>query len=108
MKRNQINGTSTEDILWNQVSGTYHFNIKHVTNSAVVLLEGGRERSKPNRPSFTLPYIPLLNPNPNDAFAPTATTPAVTTNVTSQSFGVGLSGYAGVDALAAAFRRSSL
>ncbi len=88
IKRNQINGTSTEDILWDQVSGTYHFNIRHVSNSAVVLLEGGRERSNPNRPAFTLPYVPLLNPNPNDAFAPTAYVPGVTTHVASQSFGV--------------------
>ena len=88
IKRNQINGTSTEDILWDQVSGTYHFNIRHVSNSAVVLLEGGRERSNPNRPALTLPYVSLLNPNPNDVFAPTAYVPGVTTHVASQSFGV--------------------
>ncbi len=88
VKRNQINGTSTEDILWNQVSGTLHFNVARVSNSAVVLLEGGRERSNPNRPTYTLPYVPLLNPNPSDAFAPTAFIPAVTTHVASQSFGI--------------------
>ena len=52
------------------------------------MLEGGRERSDPNRPGFTLPYVPLLNPNPSDAFAPTAVTAAVTTHVTSQSYGI--------------------
>ena len=88
VKRNQINGISTEDILWDQLSGTYHFTIHRVSNSAIVLLEGGRERSNPNRPAYTLPYVPLLNPNPNDVFAPTLATPAVTTHVASQSFGV--------------------
>ncbi len=88
IKRNEINGTSTEDILWDQVSGTYHFTVKHVSNTAVVLLEGGRERSNPDRPVYTLPYVSLLNPNPNDAFAPSATVPGVTTHVASQSFGV--------------------
>ncbi len=88
INRNQINGTSTEDILWDQLSGTYHFNLHHVSNSAVVLLEGGRERSNPNRPTFKLPYVPLLNPSPNDAFAPTSFIPGVTTHVASQSFGV--------------------
>ena len=88
IKRNQISGTSTEDILWDQLSGTYHFNLHHVANTAVVLLEGGRERSNPNRPTYTLPYVALLNPNPSDAFAPTAFVPGVTTHVASQSFGV--------------------
>ena len=88
INRNQINGASTEDILWDQLSGTYHFNIRHVSNSAVVLLEGGRERSNPNRPTYKLPYVPLLNPNPNDPFAPTSFIPGVTTHVASQSFGV--------------------
>lgn len=88
VKRNQINGSSTEDMLWDQLSAAIHFNVMRVANSAVVLLEGGRERSRPNRPAFTLPYITLLNPNPNDPFAPTVATPAVTTHVESQSYGI--------------------
>ena len=88
IKRNQINGTSTEDMLWDQMSGTYHFTVHRVSNTAVVLLEGGRERSNPNRPTYTLPYVSLVNPNPNDVFAPTQTINAVTTHVASQSFGV--------------------
>ena len=88
INRNEINGASTEDILWDQVSGSYHFNVKHVTNSAVVLLEGGRERSNPNRPTYKLPYVSLLNPNPSDAFAPISAIPGVTTHVATQSFGV--------------------
>jgi catecholate siderophore receptor len=88
VKRNEISGTSTEDMLWDQLSASYHFNIRHVSNSAIVMLEGGRERSNPNRPTYTLPYVPALNPNPADPFAPTATTPAVTTHVASQSYGI--------------------
>ena len=88
IKRNQLNGVSTEDMLWDQMSATYHFTVKHVSNTAVALVEGGRERSNPNRPAFTLPYVPLLNPNPSDAFTPTAYIPGVTTHVASQSFGV--------------------
>lgn len=89
VKRNEISGHSVEDILWDQVGASGRFTLGHITNNAVVLLEGGRERSNPNRPTYALPYVPLLNPNPGDAFAPTATYPGVTTHVASQSFGVG-------------------
>ena len=88
INRNQIAGASTEDILWDQVSGSLNFNVRHIANNATVLLEGGRERSDPNRPKYTLPYVSLLNPNPNDAFAPTTTVPGVATHVASQSFGI--------------------
>ncbi len=88
LNRNQINGASTEDILWDQVSGTYHFNVHRVSNTAVLLAEGGRERSNPNRPAIKLAYVPLLNPNPNDPFTPTSVVPGVTTHVASQSFGI--------------------
>ena len=90
VKRNQINGQSTEDILWDNLSASYHFNVRHVSNSAVVMLEGGRERSNPYRPGFTLPYVTALNPDPDDAFAPTATTAAVRTHVASLSYGIDL------------------
>jgi catecholate siderophore receptor len=88
VKRNQINGISTEDMLWDQLSATLRFKVMHVSNNAVVLVEGGRERSDPNRPAFTLPYTTLLNPNPSDPFAPTVATPGVTTHVASQSYGI--------------------
>jgi catecholate siderophore receptor len=51
-------------------------------------VEGGRERSDPNRPTYTMPYTTALNPNPYDPFAPTTTTPGVTTHVASQSYGI--------------------
>ncbi len=88
VKRNQLNGASTEDILWDQVSASLRFNVKRVANSATVLVEGGRERSDPYRPGYTLPYVAALNPNPYDPFAPTAVTAAVTTHVASESYGI--------------------
>jgi catecholate siderophore receptor len=88
VKRNQLNGDSTEDMLWDQVSATASFHIKHISNNAVVLLEGGRERSDPNRPSYTLPYTTALNPNPDDPFNPTISTLGVTTHVASLSYGI--------------------
>ncbi|HLI77210.1 MAG TPA: TonB-dependent receptor plug domain-containing protein, partial [Acidobacteriaceae bacterium] len=88
VKRNEIAGHSVEDILWDQLSATGRFTVGHVANNAVVLVEGGRERSNPNRPTYNLPYVPALNPNPSDSFAPLNTYPGVTTHVASQSFGV--------------------
>jgi catecholate siderophore receptor len=88
VKRNEITGSSTEDMLWDQLSAAVRFSVMHVANNAVVLVEGGRERSDPNRPSYTLPYTTALNPNPNDPFAPTVTTAGVTTHVASQSYGI--------------------
>ena len=88
VKRNQLNGFSVEDMLWDQVSATASFHVKHISNNAVVLLEGGRERSNPNRAAYTLPYTTALNPDPDDPFTPTATTPGVTTHVASLSYGI--------------------
>lgn len=88
VNRNHIAGYSVEDILWDQISGTARFNIGHIANNAVVLVEGGRERSNPNRPAYALPYVPALSPNAGDAFTPTTTYPGATTHVASQSFGI--------------------
>ncbi len=86
--RNQIAGFSTEDILWDQLSASLRFSVAHIANNATVLVEGGRERSNPNRPAYTLPYVSALNPNPYDPFAPSATYPGVTTHVASLSYGI--------------------
>ena len=88
VNRNEIAGHSVEDILWDQVSVTGRFTVGHIANNAVVLIEGGRERSNPNRPAYNLPYVSALNPSPYDAFAPTQTYTGVTTHVASQSYGV--------------------
>ncbi len=88
VNRNQIAGHSVEDILWDQISATGRFTVGHIANNAVVLVEGGRERSNPNRPAYNLPYVSALNPSPYDAFAPTQIFTGVTTHVASQSYGV--------------------
>jgi catecholate siderophore receptor len=89
VKRNQLVSNATEDTLWDQVSGSGHFKLGHVDNDAVVILEGGRERSRPTRNSYVMPYVSLLNPNPYDAFSPLTTFTAQTTHVETQSFGIG-------------------
>jgi catecholate siderophore receptor len=89
VKRNQLTSRSTEDLLWDQASGSFNFHLFGIDNDAVVIVEGGRERSDPNRNSYTVPYVPLINPNPYDPFAPTTTVPGVTTHVATQSFGAG-------------------
>ncbi len=89
VKRNQLVSNSVEDILWDQVSGSTHFNVGHIGNDAIVILEGGRERSRPTRNSYILPYVPVLNPNADDPFAPLFTYAASPTHVESQSFGIG-------------------
>ncbi|HEY4355504.1 MAG TPA: TonB-dependent receptor [Acidobacteriaceae bacterium] len=89
VKRNQLTSKSTEDTLWDQMSATGRFSIGHIENDGILILEGGRERSRPTRNSYTVPYAPLVNPNPYDPFAPTVTVPGVPTHVESQSFGIG-------------------
>jgi catecholate siderophore receptor len=89
LKRNQIVVRSTEDLLWDQVTTNTHFDFFHIGNDAVVIVEGGRERSTPVRNGYTMAYIPVLNPNPYSPFAPLATTVGLPTHVTSQSFGIG-------------------
>ena len=89
VRRNQLTSKSTEDLLWNQVSATSRFRVGHVENTAVVILEGGRERSRPTRNVYVVPYTSLLAPTPNDAFTLQETYPAVPTHVESQSFGIG-------------------
>ena len=89
VKRNQITSLSTEDLLWDQASATTHFRFLKIDNDAIVMAEGGRERSRPLRNSYTVPYVPLIEPNPHDPFAPTVATPGVRTYVDTQSFGVG-------------------
>ena len=89
VKRNQLTALSTEDLLWDQASAMTHFSFLKIENDAIVMAEGGRERSRPLRNSYTVPYVPLIDPNPNDPFAPTVATPGVRTYVDTQSFGVG-------------------
>jgi Outer membrane receptor for monomeric catechols len=89
VRRNQLTSRSTEDMLWDQLSADAHLEFLHVVNDLVVMVEGGRERSDPNRNSYTMPYAPATNPNPFDPFQPTSSYPGVRTHVSSQSFGLG-------------------
>ncbi len=89
LKRNQLTALSTEDMLWDQASVLSHFRLFHVDNDSSIIVEGGRERSDPLRNAYTVPYVPLINPNPYDPFAPTVATPGVRTYVATQSFGIG-------------------
>lgn len=89
VKRNQLVSNSTEDILWDQVSATARFTLAHIENSGVLIVEGGRERSRPTRNSYTMPYVSVLTPNPDGPFVPVFAYPAVPTHVETQSFGLG-------------------
>jgi catecholate siderophore receptor len=91
VKQNQLDVRSTEDMLWDQVTLTGHFNFLHISNDGLIIVEGGRERSSPTRNAYTLPYVSLLSPNPYAAFAPTTATTGLTGHITSQSYGVGFS-----------------
>ncbi len=89
VRRNQIAVLSTEDVLWDQLSATARFTVGHVANSAMLLLEGGRERSVPRRPGFTVPYVPALGADEGGGLPPlTTATAGTTTHVASQSYGV--------------------
>jgi catecholate siderophore receptor len=92
VKRNQLAVNSVEDMLWDQVVGTGRFNLGHVDNDFLVIVEGGRERSRPLRPVFSYPYpsayfTSLIGPNAND-FEP-APAAGVKTYVNSQTYGFG-------------------
>ncbi len=89
VKRNQLTARSTEDMLWDQVTANAHFDFLHAANDLVLLIEGGRERSDPDRNGYTMPYVLAVDPNPYDPFLPVSTYPGVRTYVTSQSYGFG-------------------
>jgi catecholate siderophore receptor len=89
VKRNQLTSRSTEDMLWEQITADAHLDVLHIPNDLVFLIEGGRERSDPDRNGYTMPYIPAVNPNPYDPFQPTSSYPGVRTHVASQSYGFG-------------------
>ena len=55
MRRAEIPVKSTEDILWEQSSATARMHFKHIENNVVVMVEGGRERSNPQRTNYTVP-----------------------------------------------------
>ncbi|MBS1816267.1 MAG: TonB-dependent receptor [Acidobacteria bacterium] len=86
--RNQIQAKSVEDILWDQASLIGRLKVAGIENNFILLAEGGRERSNPVRPKYTVASTPATNPNPQDLFAPTKVTAATVAHVASQSFGL--------------------
>ncbi len=55
----------------------------------LIIVEGGRERSDPDRNAYKGLYTPAVNPNPYDPFVPLAAWPGVRAYVNSQSYGIG-------------------
>jgi catecholate siderophore receptor len=89
VSRNQLTSRSTEDMIWDQASVTASFSILHIANDALVIVEGGRERSDPDRNGYKGLYTPAINPNPYDPFAPPQSWPGVRTYVAATSYGLG-------------------
>ncbi|ADV81981.1 TonB-dependent receptor [Terriglobus saanensis] len=85
--RNQIQARSTEDILWEQTALTAHLRFFGIENDSSFLLEGGRERSAPVRPRYTVATTPATAPSPGDLFVPLTITAPSITHVASQSYG---------------------
>lgn len=85
--RNQIQAKSVEDILWEQTTFTGHFKVKGIENDAIILIEGGRERSSPIRPKYTVANESALNPDGNGLFVPLTISAPSVTHVASQSYG---------------------
>ncbi|MGH9592661.1 MAG: TonB-dependent receptor, partial [Bryobacteraceae bacterium] len=72
--RNQIAVNSTESFLDDQLDLTVRFRTGSVEHSVVTGLEAGRETSAPTRFAWAnVPGASLLNPDPTQAFAGTAT-----------------------------------
>ncbi len=84
--RNQLQVKSVEDMLWEQTGFIARVKIAGIENDISLLVEGGRERSNPQRPRYNLPPVSILNPNPFDPFVATLASFSVT-HVASQSFG---------------------
>jgi catecholate siderophore receptor len=89
VRRNQIDVNSVEDMLWDQAGASGHFRLFHFANDFNILVEGGRERSRPQRTTYpTNIYTSALDPDARDRIpAPTAI--GVKTYVNSQSYGLG-------------------
>ena len=97
LRRNNISRNATDDILWGRTELASHFSFHGMENNAAMLLEGGRERTTTGnltyyqaggQAAFTS-YVPILNPNPDDAPPPLAI-PNAQTHVVSQTYGFNL------------------
>lgn len=88
VRRAIINRNSTEDILWDQVQAIGRLKVGSIENNFVLMIEGGRERSRPGGYTYaTNIYTPAIDPSAQDILpAPTAT--MTRTYVTSNAYGV--------------------
>ena len=90
VRQNEITAQSVEDMLWDQTSATGHVKIGKVENNFVLMLEGGRERSRPVRTTYpSTIFTSALNPTP-DAPLTAVGVVGAKTRVSSQSYGVSL------------------
>jgi catecholate siderophore receptor len=88
VRRAIIARNSTEDILWEQTQLLGHLNVGHIQNNFVVMVEGGRERSRPQTLTYaTNIFAPAIDPSAQDIL-PAATAVGVRTYVTSNAYGV--------------------
>ncbi len=94
VRRATIEVHSVEDDLWTRNEAIGHMRIAKIENDLSLALEGGRERSNPQRPGYLLAnnntyynYTSLLNPTVADAFAPPKTVVNTASHVSSQSYG---------------------
>ena len=89
VRRNQIQVNSVEDMLWDQATANAHFKAAGIANDALVIVEGGRERSRPQRLTFPSNiYTSAVNPNAMDII-PAATTLGAKSYINATSYGVG-------------------
>ena len=89
VRRNQIAVRSVEDQLWDQAGISGHHTWRRVANDFNVIVEGGRERSTPQRTAYPATvYASALSPNAYDII-PAAASIGVKTYVASQTYGFG-------------------
>jgi catecholate siderophore receptor len=97
LRRNNIARNATDDMLWARTELATNFTFHGIGNNAMVLLEGGRERTTTGGWGYFLAdgvtaftsYTSLLNPNPDDPTPPVIKN-ILPTHVSSQSFGINL------------------
>jgi len=88
VRRAIIARNSTEDILWDQTQFIGRLKVKQVENNFVVMVEGGRERSRPQTLTYASNiFTPAIDPNAHDIL-PAATALGARTYVTSNAYGI--------------------
>ncbi len=93
VRRATIEVHSVEDDLWNRNEAIGHVRVARLEHDLSVAIEGGRERSNPQRPGYLLAngntyynYTNLVNPTAGDAFAPPRAVVSTALHVSSQGY----------------------